>query len=213
MIPHGGGRESLPGGSQELIARRGPDTVISQPTPDRVRVTEGGGGARVIGVVICAGGGILISSAGGALLGVNFLLGIGLALLGAALVTQRFAMELNRARGTWSYGGDVFFLLRFGKSGSLKDLGPVRIGRLETNPTEMNRGKPIVSYPVTIEATRPGHAPVELRFGRCWGTRQDAYELASALGGFLGLPVEDASGEEVGCCSGSAHRKGSAQTT
>jgi len=91
----------------------GPGIKIKQPHADLIKTVEGGGSARVIGIVICVGGILLTYSADFRLLDLTFIVGALLAVFGAALVTQRYTMILDRLKGTWSYGGDVFFVIPF----------------------------------------------------------------------------------------------------
>jgi hypothetical protein len=171
-----------------------PGTKITQPTPDLIRVVEGGLTSRVLGVLVCGGGVLLLSSTGFRFFDPTGLLGVALALFGAAVATQRFTTTLDRQRGTWTSGGDIFYSIRLHDRGLLSAVGPVRIGRREVDPSEWRRTTPVITYPITVEATKEDGGTLELRLGRFWGSPQEAREVAGPLAEFLGREVQDDSG-------------------
>ena len=122
------------------LEKEGPGIRITQSDPEIIKVVEGGGAARVIGIIILLGGALLAWSSGGKFMDLTFIFGVLLVLFGAAVATQRYVMTLNRLLGTWSYGGDIFFMISFKNHGSLAALGPVHISKLATNPREHDMG-------------------------------------------------------------------------
>ena len=93
---------------QVKLEKEGPGIKITQSDSELIKVVEGGGAARVIGIVILLVGALLVWSSGGKIMDLAFIFGVLLVLFGAAVATQRYVMTLNRLHGTWSYGGDVF---------------------------------------------------------------------------------------------------------
>ena len=144
--------------------------------------------------MICVGGTLLAYSADFRLLDLTFIVGALLAVFGAALVTQRYTMILDRLKGTWSYGGDVFFVIPFKGHGLLQDVGPARITRRASNPGEHDRGAPIITHPVIVEAKKMDGTKTELQFGKYWSIEK-AREISSALAVFLNRPIQDESKE------------------
>ena len=126
---------------------------------------------------------------------VKHLLFIVLVLFGAAVATQRYVMTLDRLHGTWSCGGDVFFMFSFKSRGSLTALGSVRISKLATNPREHHMGEPIITYPISIEARTIDGIQEELRFGKHWSI-EEAKNIAETLSEFLNKPVLDETNKE-----------------
>ena len=179
-----------------VLEKSEPGTKITQPHPDLVRVVEGGLSSRIVGIVIFLGGClILYSTSGKSLMDVTFIFGVLLALFGLVVATQRFRTVLDRQAGMWSSGGDLFFVIPIHSRGPLADLGPVRITRRSVDVTERRSGVSITTYPVVIDGKRDDGAKTELRFGRYWASREEAYEVASALAEFLDRPVQDESAE------------------
>jgi len=172
------------------LEKEGPGIRITQSDPEIIKVIEGGGAARVIGIIILLGGALLAWSSDGKFMDLTFIFGVLLVLFGAAVATQRYVMTLNRLHGTWSYGGDIFFMISFKNHGSLATLGPVHISKLATNPREHDMGEPIITYPVTIEAQDMNGVKEELRFGQHWSI-EEAHNISAILAGFLGKPVLD----------------------
>jgi hypothetical protein len=169
-----------------------PGTRITQPTPDVIQVVEGGRASRVVGVVVGAGGVLLLSSVDFGLSDLTGLFGLVLALFGAAVATQRFVMTLDRQRGTWTCGGDVFYLIRLRSRGLLSAVGPVRISRRIVEPSsEHGRRRVVTTFPVTVEAPKEDGDTIELRFGRLWSSVEEAHEVARPLARFLGREVRD----------------------
>jgi hypothetical protein len=179
-----------------MLEKKGPGIKISQPDSETIEVIEGGGAARVIGVIIFLGGVLLVWDSGGKIMGLSFIFGFLLVLFGAAVVTQRYVMILSKLHGTWSYGGDVFFIISFKSKGSLITLGSVRISKLATNPRESDMGNPIITYPVSIEARNTNGVTEELRFGQHWSI-EEAKNIASILSKFLDKPVLDESNKNI----------------
>ena len=178
-----------------VLEKEAPGIKITQSGPEIITVIEGSGAGRVVGVIILLGGAMLTWSSRGKLMDMSFIFGILLVLFGAAVATQRYVMTLDRSRGTWLYGGDIFFMIPFKNSGSLAALGPVHISKLAINPREDNIGKPIVTYPVTIEARKIDGGTEELRFGENWSLKE-AQDISAFLAEFLDKPVLDESDQE-----------------
>lgn len=172
------------------LEKAGGGTRITQPDSETIKVVEGGAAARIFGIVSFLGGAALMWENSGNILDLTFIFGALLALFGTAIATQRYSMTLDRLKGTWTYGGDVFFVIPFKSSGSLSEVGPVRIGRLSTNPSEHNRGEPIITHPVSVEAQKRGGGKDELRFGKSWSI-DEAHEIATKLADFLDRSVQD----------------------
>ena len=170
-------------------------TKITQPNSEAIKVSEGGGAARPIGVIIFLGGALLIWSAYENIADLTFIVGVLLALFGAAIATQRQTMTLDRQKGIWASGGDVFFVISFKSHGLLQDLGPVRISRWESNPSENNRGAPIITHPVSIEARKTGGGQEDLRFGQ-YRSLEEAHEISTLLAEFVDRSVHDDSNKE-----------------
>jgi len=181
--------------NQVKIKKEGPGIKIYELGSDVIKVVEGGAASRVIGVAIMLGGTLLAWNSFDNIMDMTFLLGIVLMLFGAAVATQRYVMTLDRLHGTWSCGGDVFFLISFKSRGSLTALGPVRISKLATNPREHNMGEPIITYPISIEARNINGAQEELRFGKHWSI-EEAKKIAETLSKFLNKPVLDETNKE-----------------
>ena len=175
-----------------IFEKEGPGIKITQSDSETMEVIEGGGAARFIGVTILIGGALLVWSSGGKLMDLAFIFGVLLMLFGAAVATQRYIMTLDRSRGTWSYGGDVFFMISFKSYGSLTTLGPVCISKLATTPRKHHTDKPIITYPVSIEARNINGVKEDLRFGQHWSL-EEAYNISSNLAEFLDKPVLDKS--------------------
>lgn len=173
-----------------LLEKEGGGTRIIQPNPEIIKVIEGGGSARVIGILMLLGGIALIWSTLSKISYMTLTLGIVLALFGAALATQRYVMTLDRQRGKWSCGGDVFFLISFKSLGYLQEVGPVRITKLASNPREHDMGKAIITYPVSVEAKKIAGNKTELNFGKHWSLKE-AHGIATALAEYLDKPVQD----------------------
>ena len=70
-------------------------TKITQPHSEAIKVYEGGGAARPIGVIIFLGGALLIWSAYENIADLTFIVGVLLALFGAAIATQRQTLTLD----------------------------------------------------------------------------------------------------------------------
>lgn len=172
--------------------KEGPGIRVLQSDSEIIKVIEGGGVARVFGILVLSGGAFLALSSSGEIMDLTLIFGVLLMLFGAAIATQRYVMTLNRLNGTWSYGGDVFFVISFKSHGALSALGPVRISKLATNPREHDMGEPIISYPITIDALNISGVKEELRFGRHWSL-EEAYNLSAFLAEFLGKPILDES--------------------
>ena len=174
---------------------KGPGIRITQPDPEEIRVVEGGGVARVIGAILLLGGALLAWSSSGRIMDLTFIIGVLSMVFGGAVATQRHILILDRLHGTWSCGGDVFFVIPFKSRGSLATSGPVRIGRLATNPREHDMGKPVITYPVTIEARNMDGTEEELRFGKHWSL-EEARKISTVLAKFLNKRVLDESAGE-----------------
>ena len=177
------------------LEKEGPGIRITQPDSKIIKVVEGSGAGRVIGVIILLGGAMLAWSSGGKIMDLTFIFGVLLMLFGATVATQRYVMTLNKLHGSWSYGGDVFFIISFKSSGSLSALGPVHISKLASSPRENDMGEPIITYPVTIEARKINGDKEELRFGKHWSL-EEAYHISAILAEFLDKPVLDESNKE-----------------
>ena len=177
---------------QMKLEKEGPGIKIIQSDSETIKVIEGSGTARLFGILILIGGALLAWSSRGKLMDIAFIFGVLLILFGAAVATQRYVMTLNRSRGTWSYGGDIFFMISFKNDGSLTTLGPVCISKLASNPREDNMGEPIITYPVTIEARNMNGVKEELRFGQHWSL-EEAHNISAILAEFLDKPVLDKS--------------------
>lgn len=175
-----------------ILEKKGPGIKITQSDSETIKVVEGGGAARLFGVVILLGGALLAWSSRGKLMDMSFIFGVLLVLFGAAVATQRYVMTLDRSRGTWSYGGDIFFMISFKNNGSLTTLGPVRISKLATTPRKDHMDKPIITYPVSIEARNINGVKEDLRFGQHWSL-EEAYNISAILAEFLDKPVLDKS--------------------
>lgn len=178
------------------LNKKEPGTKITQPNPDVIRVVEGGGASRIVGILILIGGLLLIYSTDFKIRDIALTVGVLIALFGAAVATQRFTMILDRQRGIWSYGGSVFFVIPFKSYGLLDELGPVCITRRSINPSERGRGSPIITYPVIVRARKHGGGAAELRFGQYWETVEQAREVATPLAEFLNRPIQDDSSKE-----------------
>ncbi len=170
-------------------------TRIKQIDSDTINVVEGEGSGRVLGIIILLGGIFLMWKTCDNVLDISFIFGVLLALLGVALVTQRSTMTLNRLSGTWSSGGDVFFVIRFHSHGLLQELEPVCIGRREVPLKRHNMSKPVFTHPVSVEGRDAGGDKKELRFGQYWSL-EDAHAVSAQLAEFLHLSVKDNSGKE-----------------
>lgn len=177
------------------LVKEGPGIKILKSDSEIIKVIEGGGAARIIGVVFMLGGILLVWKSYSHIMVLTFIFGIILVLFGAAVVTQRYVMTLNRLRGTWSYGGDIFFLIPFKSRGSLTTLGPVRISKQLENPREDNMGTPIVTYPVSIEARNVNGVQEKLRFGENWSV-EEARNISAMFAEFLSKPVLDETSKE-----------------
>ncbi|HHJ18045.1 MAG TPA: hypothetical protein ENJ80_15270 [Gammaproteobacteria bacterium] len=177
------------------LEKEGGGTRITQPDSETIRVFEGEGSARAIGVIFLLGGVLLMWSNVNKAADITFIFGALLALFGAAIATQRYTMTLDRLKGVWSYGGDVLFVISFKRRGLLAEVGPVHIGRLLTNPREHNMGEPVVTHPVYVEARKLDGGKDELRFGQYWSINE-AYEISSQLADFLDRSVQDDSNKE-----------------
>ncbi|MFQ5431962.1 MAG: hypothetical protein ACE5EN_05600 [Nitrospinota bacterium] len=120
------------------------------------------------------------------------ILGVILILLGSAIATQRYQLVLDRAKGVWSRGGDVFFVIKFHDRGRISELGPVRITRLEKQSfaEKGKRQATFIYFPVRVNARKIGGGETELNFGQ-WGSREEAGEAAASLAEFLNRPVQD----------------------
>jgi len=174
------------------LEKEGPGIKITQSDPEIIKVIEGSGAARVFGVIILIGGALLAWSSHGKLMDMSFIFGVLLVLFGAAVATQRYVMTLDRSRGTWSYGGDIFFMISFKNDGLLTTLGPVRISKLATTPRKHHIDKPIITYPVSIEARNINGVKADLRFGQHWSI-EEAHNISAILAEFLDKPVLDKS--------------------
>ena len=170
-------------------------TRILQTSPTTIKVVEGEGSGRAAGIIFLLGGLALIWISLNKTSDMTFIFGVLLALFGAALATQRFTMILDRLRGTWSCGGDVFFVIRFHSHGLLQELGPVCIGRRESPASRPNRSMPVFTYPVSVEGRKTGGGRLELRFGQYWSL-EDAHEVSAQLAEFLNQSVQDNSTQE-----------------
>lgn len=106
-----------------------------------------------------------------------------------------YTMTLDRLKGTWSCGGDVFFVIRLHSHGLLQELGPVCIGRRESPLTRRSRSKPVFTHPVSVEGRKAGGSRMELRFGQYWSL-EDAHEVSAQLAEFLNRSVQDDSVKE-----------------
>lgn len=177
------------------LEKEGPDVKISQPDPETIEVVEGHGSGRAFGVIVLLGGGFLVWRSSGEITDMTFLFGVLLAVFGGAVATQRYVMTLNRLSGTWSCGGDVFFVISFQSRGALAALGPVHISRFASNPRTDNMGEAIITYPVTIAARSMKGAEEELRFGQHWSL-EEARSISAGLAEFLHKPVLDESDKE-----------------
>ena len=170
-------------------------TKIKQCSSNTIKVVEGEGGGRIAGIIILLGGLILIWVTFNKISDITFIFGVLLALFGVALATQRYTMTLDRLKGTWSCGGDVFFVIRLHSHGLLQELGPVCIGRRESPLTRHNMSKPVFTHPVSVEGRKAGGGRMELRFGQYWSI-EDAHEVSAQLAEFLNRSVQDDSAKE-----------------
>jgi hypothetical protein len=171
-------------------------TKIKQPNPTTIKVVEGEGSGRVAGIIFLLGGLILIWVTFNKITDMIFIFGVLVALFGAALATQRFTMTLDRLKGTWSCGGDVFFVIRFHSHGLLMELGPVCIGRRESAIGRRGMSEPVFTHPVSVEGRKAGGGRMELRFGQYWSL-EDAQEVSARLAEFLNRSVQDNSAKET----------------
>jgi hypothetical protein len=167
-------------------------TRIIQPDTNVIKAIEGGGSVRVIGIILSLAGIALVWSALSKVSYPNLIFGILLALVGAALATQRYVTILDRNQGKWQRGGDIYFLISFKTHGYLELTGPVRITRLASNPREDNRGASIATYPVSVRARKADGVETELQFGKYWSL-EEAREISGILSGFLDKPAQDES--------------------
>lgn len=173
---------------------KGAGITISQPAPEIIKVDDSIGSARILGAIMFVGGALLAWSNAGRMLDITFIFGVLLALSGAALTTQRYVMTLSKLKGTWSYEGDIFFVLSFKKSGLIASLGPVQI-RKRIMSRENRMGEPFITYPVFVKAHRLNGGEVELSFGQHWSL-EEAHDLSDRLARFLGKSIVDKSNEE-----------------
>lgn len=170
-------------------------TKIKQINPNIIQVVEGEGSGRVVGIIIFLGGLFLMWKTFNNILDITFIFGVLLALFGAALATQRYTMTLDRLKGTWSCGGDIFFVIRLHSHGLLQELSPVCIGRRESPHTQPSMSKPVFTHPVSVEGRKAGGGRMELRFGQYWSL-EDAHQVSALLAKFLNRSVQDDSGKE-----------------
>ncbi len=171
---------------------KGPGIKITQPDAEVIKVVEGGGVARIIGTIILLGGTMLAWTSSGRVTDLTLISGVVLMVFGGAVATQRYVMILNRHRGAWSYGGDIFFVISFKSRGPLATSGPVRISKLATNPREHDMGEPVITYPVTIGVKNMEGSREELRFGKHWSL-EEAHTISAFLARFLNRRVLDES--------------------
>lgn len=174
-----------------MLQKKGAGIRITQPDSETIEVFEGEGSARILGIICILVGGFLMWTSLDNIVDITFIFGALLAVFGAAIATQRQTLTLDRRKGAWSCGGDVFFIIPFKSRGMLTEVGPVQVGRLVTNPTkEHGRGEPVITHPVSVTTRKIGGGTEELRFGKYWSI-DEAFEIADKLAKFLDRQVQD----------------------